>query len=609
MLLAGAGRVFMGFILYISGVSGRTKSICALKGSSVDLLCSTEVPTSSNKWFTVHSDGYTYILNEISVDGHRVTSNMSDKSQPTLTIKDLTESDANRYCCSENTDSTHACLQSVISLQVADLQVKVIPATEEQTVTLRCSSSCPLTENPAAYIWYKNRELLYQDWSPWYQELVSSEEAVRYSCAVKGYEELRAPEVSVDSVTPTCINVTYAKGRMCEQTSVDESCSITYPTEIRLQRTSPRILTCTTSCPLTDPQTVYSWYWNRQVYSYSQSQLIIPSSAHSLSCAVKGLKDLLSPEVCIEGENCWSVNYASRRICALQGSSVDISSKYTHPNNQQPQFKQWYKIKRNGEEAGEELITAAGRVQYHEDRKKHHTLTIKQLKKNDSAEYMFRLQTPTAGKQFDPPGVTLVVTDLRVRLNPAVVTEGQRVTLTCITSCPLSVGTTYTWYLNRRPLTLPQGQNKHLVLDPVSSQHAGSYSCAVITSRKSNEKTLTVQSIRKDHGSAAAAGASAALLVIIPLIGVVVFFWIRRRNSSQSLTTEATENTEQLNPGPVYESISAQPAEQDDFHYSTVLFSKTQTDPLYCTVQPHQPEKEDHATYTAVSFRPNTTPE
>ena len=79
----------------------------------------------------------------------------------------------------------------------SDLQVKVIPATEGQTVSLICSSSCPLTENPAAYIWYKNGEFLYQDWSPWYQQLVSSEEAVRYSCAIKDYKHLRAPEVSV----------------------------------------------------------------------------------------------------------------------------------------------------------------------------------------------------------------------------------------------------------------------------------------------------------------------------------------------------------------------------------------------------------------------------
>ena len=60
-----------------------------------------------------------------------------------------------------------------------------------------CSSSCPLTESPVVYIWYKNTEFLYQDSSPWYQELINMEESVTYSCAVKGSEHLRAPEVSV----------------------------------------------------------------------------------------------------------------------------------------------------------------------------------------------------------------------------------------------------------------------------------------------------------------------------------------------------------------------------------------------------------------------------
>lgn len=61
-----------------------------------------------------------------------------------------------------------------------------------------CSSTaCALSDKPAAYIWYKNQEVLYQDWSPWYQELVPSEKADKYSCAIKSHEVLRAPEVTV----------------------------------------------------------------------------------------------------------------------------------------------------------------------------------------------------------------------------------------------------------------------------------------------------------------------------------------------------------------------------------------------------------------------------
>nr|XP_046228740.1 uncharacterized protein LOC124050336 isoform X1 [Scatophagus argus] len=331
MLLAQAGCVFMGFILYISGVQGQTSSICALKGSSVDLTCSPQHPTSPMKWYTVHWNGSAYVQNELAADGNRVTYNMSEENHPTLTIKDVRESDQNSYCCRKKTDQPHSCWYNRIQLRVTELQVKVIPTTEGHTVTLMCSTSCPLTGNPAAYMWYKNREFLYQDWSPWYQQLVSSEEAVRYSCAIKGYEDLRAPEVSVDSVTSSCFKVTYAGGTMCssQRTSVDEPCSITYPTDIHVQRSPAAIsdhvrLTCNTSCPLT----AFIWYKNRLLQRHSEkSQILVPNySADSFSCAVKGHEDLISTAVCVVDNNCWTVNYVSRRICALRGSSVNISS-------------------------------------------------------------------------------------------------------------------------------------------------------------------------------------------------------------------------------------------------------------------------------------------
>ncbi|XP_042287141.1 uncharacterized protein LOC121910145 isoform X2 [Thunnus maccoyii] len=529
MLLAEAGCVFMGIILYISGVQGRANSICALKKSSVDLPCSAQHPTSSMKWFTVHRNGSEYVLNELSTDGNRVKYNMSEESNYTLTIKDLRESDAKSYCCSNTTETPELCWHNRTKLHVSDLHVKVIPATEGQTVSLICKTSCPPTENPAAYIWYKNREFLYQDWSPWYQQLVSSEEAVRYSCAIKDYKHLRAPEVSVDSVTSTCFTVTYAKGRMCskKQTSVNESCSITYPREVGLQRTAEvnhTRLTCNTSCPLADNQTAYRWYNNRLLMSEKTQQFsVLNSSADIFSCAVKDHEDLHSAEVCVEDKNCWSVNYVRRTICALEGSSVNISSNYSYPNNQRPKSKLWYKITAGGEEEVEKVIELAGRVEYHDSVNNQHVLRIKHLKKNDSAEYTFRLEHHGGRKQSDFPGVTLVVTGLRVKLPPASVAEGQRVTLTCMTSCPLTDNTTYIWYLNKQHVNLPHNKSKQLVLDPVRSHHAGNYSCAVTSHKNfnSSEGTLTVES-----KCTFAAGAVVALLVITPLF---VFLWIRRK--------------------------------------------------------------------------------
>ncbi|KAI3352527.1 hypothetical protein L3Q82_005474 [Scortum barcoo] len=538
MLLAEAGCVFIGFILYFSGVQGRENKICALRGSSVDLPCSAEHHTSSMKWYIAQWNGSKHVQNEIPADEKHITYNILEESRPTLTIKVLRESDAKFYCCRE-TDKPGHCWLSKIELHVADLQVKVIPSTEGQTVTLMCSTSCALTENPAAYIWYKNGEFLYEDWSPWYQQLVSSDKSVRYSCAIKGYEDLRAPEVSVDSVTPTCFNVTYAKGRMClfKQTSEDEPCSITYPTEVRIERTSSSkddiTLTCNTSCPLTHPQTAYKWYKSKHVYRYSERQelFLFSPTDESFFCAVKGLEDLRSAETCIGTKSCWRVNYVSRRICALQGSSVTISSEYWYPDNQRPKSKLWYKIK--GQKDAEQLTEDAGHVEYHNISENHHILRIKDVNKNYSAGYTFRLLTDDGGwKQSDLSVVTLIVTGLKVTLAPsAVVTEGQRVTLSCSTSCPLTDNTNYIWYLNSRPLTPPQNQNKHLVLDPVSSQHEGNYSCAVETDTQyviSQEETLTVQ--------------------------VLLYLWMRKKKTLTSLAECGTLKTGQMDSG--YNNIS-----------------------------------------------------
>ncbi|KAG7258991.1 hypothetical protein CRUP_017020 [Coryphaenoides rupestris] len=83
----------------------------------------------------------------------------------------------------------------------------------------------------------------------------------------------------------------------------------------------------------------------------------------------------------------------------------------------------------------------------------------------------------------------------------ASVTEGQRVTLSCITSCPLTDKPSYIWYQNNRPVAGPESPENQLVLDPVGPQHAGSYSCSVSRYQhvRSPEETLSVQYAPKNH--------------------------------------------------------------------------------------------------------------
>ena len=80
-----------------------------------------------------------------------------------------------------------------------------------------------------------------------------------------------------------------------------------------------------------------------------------------------------------------------------------------------------------------------------------------------------------------------------MKITPAAnATEGQRVTLVCSSSCPLTDNPTYMWYQNS--VAQIQSQQNYVVLDPVSSQHAGEYSCAVKGHEelRSPEEMLTV---------------------------------------------------------------------------------------------------------------------
>ncbi|XP_058495790.1 sialoadhesin-like [Solea solea] len=440
-------------------------------------------------------------------------------------------------------------------------------------VSLVCNTSCVLTESPAVYVWYRNGETVYEDWSPWYQELVSSEKAVTYSCAVKGYEHLRAPEVSVDSVTSACFTVTYTTGMMCSHWE-NESCSITYPKKVRVQAEPAENghykLTCNTSCSLMDQQTAFSWYENGV---FVQKISLVPSTSTKIFyCAVKSNEFLLSDEFCFDENHCGRGHYASRRICALKGSSVTISSEYLSPGEQKTGY--WLRSDiRN--------LTISHRIKPHSN-KTHHNLKINTLKNNDSAKYVF-IADDKRRNWVNPPGVTLFVTDVSVQFAPsAMVTEGQRVTVTCRTSCPLANDTNYIWYFNNQTLDGTKRHSKRLVLDPVSSQHAGNYTCAVETQRhRSDEGVLTVH---RKMWIPAVIGVVVVLLVLI--IPTVVFMWRKKKTCRKSPGAKTSDNMEQISLGHEYDDILAPPPEQVEFLYSTVMFPNS-TDALYSTVKPH----------------------
>lgn len=109
-----------------------------------------------------------------------------------------------------------------------------------------------------------------------------------------------------------------------------------------------------------------------------------------------------------------TINYVKSRICALEGSSVNISSENSYPSwFTEIDSQRWSRIKWNGEkEETVNLKEPAGYFEHHEEKKENsqkniHTLIIKSVHQNDSAEYRLRFQ---GDEKSQKAGVILIVT-------------------------------------------------------------------------------------------------------------------------------------------------------------------------------------------------------
>ncbi|XP_055767680.1 sialoadhesin-like [Salvelinus fontinalis] len=384
MSLRTAGSVLVVFLWSVTVVLGQdgwsvfytTQSICALKGSTVELTCSFSYPRGHNVtstfWFTKME---TEDIGQDPENAGRLEYHGNKKKDCTLRITDLRERDSATYKFIFITDQTRGRYYGDpgVTLSITGLQVKVTGGHQDKTLT--CITTCTLTDNPT-YIWYKNGQHLDESTSPQYKDPVSSNYEDSYSCAVKGHDVLH------------------------------------------------------------------------------------------------------SPAVCVQGWSCNRVTYTKRKICALKGSTVNISCTYFSLYNITSSL--WFSPKQRDswrdELIPEDLTTDpgyAGRVEYVGEKERgHFTLRITDLREEDSAEYKFIFNTQTSGWGYSFPGTTLTVTDLQVKVTPA--TEAGKRTLTCSTSCTLTDNPTYIWY-----------KNGHKVKEDTSSLYsdsfsdADSYSCAV----------------------------------------------------------------------------------------------------------------------------------
>uniref|UniRef100_A0A3P9IFH4 Ig-like domain-containing protein n=1 Tax=Oryzias latipes TaxID=8090 RepID=A0A3P9IFH4_ORYLA len=178
----------------------------------------------------------------------------------------------------------------------------------------------------------------------------------------------------------------------------------------------------------------------------------------------------------------WGVEYASKRICAFEGSTVEISCTYTYPPREYNkktvvQRKFWYaKLKDSNPLDLKEDPDYAGRVTYHCSEKSC-LLRISGLRLNDFAEYKFRFETNQLyGSFIGSPGVFLTETDapksVSVSMSLTEIMEGSSVTLTC--SSDANPAAKFRWYKNNQTLL---HEDPRLILRSVQRSDSGKYHC------------------------------------------------------------------------------------------------------------------------------------
>ncbi|XP_043079486.1 sialoadhesin-like isoform X2 [Puntigrus tetrazona] len=280
---------------------------------------------------------------------------------------------------------------------------------------------------------------------------------------------------------------------------VRKNSASTDPTDKRVE------LTCVSSCTLTSGD--YYWMKNGQYFTHTESPNILlspTSDAGSYSCSYYPNLNYRSSSVCVSQSSCWDVTYTSRRVCAVVGSTVEISSTYSHPPGHTVNKTFWHYGPSGEAKDLREEHQFSGRVEYVENK-----LRIKDLKISDSGEYRFRIITDL-NQYPGSPGVILTVTGTQIKRSPATALQKEEVILSCSTNCTLSGDTSYIWYKNGRQVTDGFTKDNKLYLDSVSSEELQQYSCAVgdpVKSTAFSQYTVT-------------------LLVFLPQFLIIAVLWM-----------------------------------------------------------------------------------
>ncbi|XP_035376568.1 sialoadhesin-like [Electrophorus electricus] len=543
-----------------------TQSICALIGSSVDIhgyyTFPDQQPTPQPAWYArLHPQvkELSHADDRVEVFSHRANVN-------TLRLKHLTESDSAEYLLRFKAPyMIHTDSSAGVSLSVTGLKVNVdspaVPGSEGQTVTLSCSSTCTLPYNPT-YIWYKNGQRVSH--CTFVSCSVSAvRDAVSYSCATEGHENLLSPPVYAPRNTRALM---VSSGERVEGDSVTLTCS---------SEANPPVL-------------IYSWFKQRAAadtllptgQNYSISNISSQHSGLYYCTAHNQLGQHNSTTTLLD------VLYPPRNTRALmvssgervEGDSVTLtcSSEANPPVLTYSWFKQ---------RAAADTLLPTGQ-----------NYSISSISSQHSGLYYC-----TAHNQLGQHNSTTTLLDVLYPPRVPSVTDrvsGDSVTLLCYSdSNPIS---NYSWYKKTGSGVILLGNSTNLTL---ATGAVGLFFCTA----QNQFGSMDSLEYSVPTGNPAGTYAASGVTVVFFLTLIAVCLWMRGRTAAVSSRSE--ETSAKRDSIPVYDNVSAldMPSDptNDGIHYSNINFTRchTQEVSLYSTVQLTMAlSQEEETEYARVNF-------
>ncbi|XP_072541417.1 B-cell receptor CD22-like isoform X2 [Salminus brasiliensis] len=525
------------------GVTYTPEQVCVLEGSSVDFSCSYKHPgglrVTKSVWFINSRPGFEPIdLRVYYQYKGRVQSTQTDCR---MRITGLRESDTQTYRFRFYTDDPDGKYtgRPGVRVSVSGLKIKVSD-TQRGGKKLTCSSTCTLPNS--TYIWYRNGQPVSEQTRAELGLNKGALDAGRYSCSVKGHEELRSAAVCVSDGLQVKVEGAAA--------TPSEGQTVT--------------LTCSSMCSLS-----YSTYiWSREGQPLSECRsascsVAVVSGEVSYSCAVEG-RGLRSPPVYPPKDTRAVVLPSAERV---EGDSVTL----TCSSDADPPVLTFYWFKQRA--AADKALGTGQNYSITNISSQHSGLyyctALNQLGQHSS--------TPTRLDVFYPP-------------RPPSLSEfvfNGSVTLVCVSdSNPAS---SYTWFRKTGNSSDPFRTGSNLT---VAAGTGGVFGC--VAENPYGSSTSSEWSFTSDN--TATKYAASGVLVVLLLIFIAVVLWMRRRATLSYSRSE--ENSGEQASAPVYDNIStlavtsgpagaASSDDQVEVQYTTIQFKRfhTQEVPLCSTVQ------------------------